>query len=324
MSSPTPRPWFPSSGFVDHREPDPLGGRDRVVLRADDLALGDRQAGRAEQRVRHLLVAGDVHGQRTRPRRHRGADPLLVLPLPELHERLFVQPDERDVPAGRLVKDRLRRRPELPALREQDQPLELHGEIEPRLRLHQVVHESDREPPGLETDVLLGVPVDHVVLATRAGAPRLAARDVRARFPLQLERDVFRHVTQPRAVHQPLAEAAALAERARVLPHAGQQLQQAVVELRDRVRRPLLERPEVHEHADAGLVGPVIRAAEDLRLDDREVGLGPALLGGRGLALGALTVGSGLGAARRHSEASRSAARASSAASSLRARRSNQ
>ncbi len=117
-----------------HGEPDPLGGHDGIVLGAHHLAARDRQPGRGQQAVRHLLVAGDVHGERTRLGGHRGADPLLVGPLAQLDQGVFVQPDPRDVAGDGFVDDRLRRRAELPAFGEQDQALPARLRSRTRLR----------------------------------------------------------------------------------------------------------------------------------------------------------------------------------------------
>ena len=148
-SSPTPRPWFPSSGFVTTGNPIRFAAATASSSVRTTSLLGTGRPGRAEQLVRHLLVARDVHGERARLGGHRGADPLLVLPLSELHERLLVQADERDVAARGLVEDGLGRRAELPPLGQQDQPLELRGEIELRLGFTRWLTEPYREPPGL-------------------------------------------------------------------------------------------------------------------------------------------------------------------------------
>jgi len=50
--------------------------------------------------------------------------------MTELHERMTVEPDERDVAAHRFVDQRLCLRPERPPFRERDQVLELDGEVE--------------------------------------------------------------------------------------------------------------------------------------------------------------------------------------------------
>jgi len=101
-----------------HGEPDPARGGDRGILGAHDLAPRHGQTRRRQQLVRHLLVAGDVDREGTRHRRHRRPDPLLVLALAELHERVLVQAHPRDVARDGLVDDRLGRGPELPSLGE--------------------------------------------------------------------------------------------------------------------------------------------------------------------------------------------------------------
>ena len=80
-----------------------------------------------------------------------------------------------------------------------------------------------------------------------AGAARLADVHLRAGEALQLDRDVLRHVAQPRALLEPADEAAAAAERAGVVLERGQQADQRLVEARDPVARPLLELAQVDD-----------------------------------------------------------------------------
>ena len=118
-----------------------------------------------------------------------------------------------------------------------------------RDRIDQVVDQGDRHPAGLDPDVLLAELVDDVVLAVRAGRPGLAVADVGPGQVLELERDVLGDVTGPRPLAQPGDEAAAPAERAGVVLERRQQLDEAVDEAGDLVRRELLEDAEVDEHA---------------------------------------------------------------------------
>ena len=132
--------------------------------------------------------------------------------LAELHERVLVEPDPRDVAGDGLVDDRLRRRTERGALGAQDEVVELLLEVEVGVGLDEVVHESYGEPPGLETDLLVDVAVDDVVAALLAlHLTRLAAPDVVADHLLEREGDVLGDVTEPGALVEPLDETAATA-----------------------------------------------------------------------------------------------------------------
>ena len=144
----TPRPWLPSSGLTATGRPMRVAAATAASSSRTSSSPGNRHAGRREQPVRELLVAGDVDPERPGLARHRRADPLLVDPVPELDERLLVQPDPRDVAERRLVQDRLGRRPEGSALGEEDQLLELRAEVEARLGLDEVIDEADGELPG--------------------------------------------------------------------------------------------------------------------------------------------------------------------------------
>ena len=132
----------------------------------------------------------------------------------------------------------------------------------------EVVDERDGHPAGLEPDGLLAVLEDAVVLAVRAGRARLAVADVGAGEVLELERDVLGDVAGPGPVAQPRDEAAAPAERAGVVLEGRQERDERVGEAGELVRRVLLEDAEVDEHADDRLAGPVVRAAQDARLED--------------------------------------------------------
>src|SRR4051794_32071403 len=135
--------------------------------------------------------------------------------LAELDQALPVEPDPGDVARDRLVDDRLRRGAEGLSLGEPDEALHLRGEIEVAFALrHEMVDEGHGDLAGLDADLLLAELVDHVVLAGLAGSPCLADADRRAGDVLQLERDVLRDVTQPRALGEPRQETAAAAERA--------------------------------------------------------------------------------------------------------------
>src|ERR671910_3285042 len=92
-------------------------------------------------------------------------------------------------------------------------------------------------------------------------------------------------------------------------------------EARDRVRRPVLERAEIDEQPDRGVVRPVVRTPEHLGLDHLQVGREWTLVRDR-LVLRPPAVRSRAGPAVAHSEASRSTPGTS--ASSVRPRRSNQ
>jgi hypothetical protein len=92
--------------------------------------------------------------------------------------------------------------------------------------------------------------------------------DVGAGEVLELERDVLGHVAHPRPVAQPRDEAAAPPERAGVVLERRHQLDEGVGEVRDRVGRERLEHAEVDQHADDRLACPVVRSAQDARLDD--------------------------------------------------------
>ena len=197
--------------------------------------------------------------------------------VPELDERVAIEPEERDVAADRLVDERLGRRAERLSLGEADQALHLGCEIEEELgvvRRDEVVDERDGHPAGLQPDRLLSVFEDAVVLPDRAGRARLAVAHIGTGQVLELERDVLGDVPHPGPLAEPGDEAATTAERAGVILERRQQRDQRVGEVRQRVRRVPLEHAEVDEQADDRLARPVVRAAQHARLDDPQAGLG--------------------------------------------------
>ena len=193
--------------------------------------------------------------------------------LAELDERVAVEADVGNVARGRLVEDRLRRRPEGRPLRDQDEALQLGHEIDRRaivLRRHEVVDEGHRDLPGFDPDLLLAELVDHVVAAVLAGRSGLAVANGRAGEVLELERDVLGDVAHPGPVAEARDEPAAPAQAAGVVLEARQEVHEGLGEARDLVARVVLERAEVDDHPDDGFASPVVGAAQDPRLDDPE------------------------------------------------------
>ncbi len=254
-----------------HRVADGGGRSGRLLLVADHLGARHRHAGRRQQLVGQLLVGRDVDAQRAGLAGHGGADALLVDAVAQLHQRLLVQADGRDVAQGGLVQDGLGRRAERRALGQQDQLLELDAEVEVRLRRDQVVDQPHRQAPGRQAHALLAERVDDVVLPRLAGAAGLAAADLGAGLALQLQRDVLGHVAQPGALAQAPGEAAGAARAAGVAADLRQHVQQPLDEAGNGARRELLQHAQVDHQLDGGLVAPVVRPTVDPRLDDLQL-----------------------------------------------------
>ena len=255
---------------------DPVARAHGPLDGAHRLGPRHRQTGGREQPGRELLVAGDVHRERGRVRRHGRPDASLVNALPELHEGVLVEPQPGDVARDGLVEDGLGRRAEGGALGGEQEALELAVEVELRVGPHEVVDQPHGEAARRQADALVDVPVDDVVLTVLAGAARLAPADVVAGLLLQLQGGVLGDVTEPGALLEPLEEAAAVAPRARVPGDAGQRVEQPVDEPGQGVGREVLERTEVDDQVDRRLEGPHVRTAVDAGLQDREVGTGGA------------------------------------------------
>ena len=222
---------------------------------------------------------------------------------------MIVQPDVGDVPARRLVEDGLGRGAEGGPVGQQHQALQLGDEVEGGVGLNQVIEQTDRQLPGRDADLFLVIAVDDVVIARRAGPPRLAPGGGRTGLALELERHVLGDVTHPGAVTETLDEAAGPVQRAAVVVQTGQEIDQCIGEGRQGVRGPVLEHAEIDEQPDRRLVGPVVGAPQDLALEDLEVGTDRRLVC-RGFALGILVaLDSRFRARIAHSDALRSSSR---------------
>ena len=109
----------------------------------------------------------------------RRLNALLELAMTELHQRVVVEPDPRNVAILRGLNQRTGRRAEFLALCHQDEALQLVGKIEFGVELvfdlrlevvGQEMHQQpDRQLPGLEPDIALMVLIDEVVLARHPG-----------------------------------------------------------------------------------------------------------------------------------------------------------
>ena len=153
-----------------------------------------------------------------------------------------------------------------------DQALERDDEVEGWIGADQVIDQPDGEAARRKPHVLLAVAVDHVVLAGLARLAGLASGDRATRLVLELEGDVFGDVAQPGALPHSLQEPPWTVERAAVLLEPWEEVDQGLVEGRQRVRGPGFERPEVHQQPDGGLVGPEVGTAQDLGFEDAQVG----------------------------------------------------
>src|SRR6185436_2843234 len=69
------------------------------------VALGDGEADVAEHAAGVVLVLRDLDGDGAGPVAHGGLDAAQVLPQPELHQRVAVQPAHGDAAAHRLFHD---------------------------------------------------------------------------------------------------------------------------------------------------------------------------------------------------------------------------
>ena len=132
--------------------------------------------------------------------------------LAELDQGVLVEPDPGDVTGDGLVEDRLRRGTERRALGAQDERLQLGVPVELGVGLDEVVDQAHGELGRGQSDLLVDVPEDHVVVAGLAlDRPGLAAADVVPHDLLQRQGGVLGDVPEPGALVEALDEPAPLA-----------------------------------------------------------------------------------------------------------------
>ena len=88
-------------------------------------------------------------------------------------------------------------------------------------------------------------------------------------------------VAHPGPVAKALDEPAGAMQREAMVTKAGQQVDQRVGELGQRVGGPVLERAEVDQEPNRRFVGPVVWSPKDLDLQDREFSLCWRFIGDR-------------------------------------------
>ena len=158
------------------------------------------------------------------------------------------------------LDDGPRARPEAHLLGQIAEPLDFLGHVErPIVDGGQAQFAGDGQT--LAAHRLLDILDDHFVDALLGGFAGLAEADFRARQRLKFQRDVFENMAQVGAVAQALKEAAALADAATVLDHAGQPAHQAIVKTR-KFSRGSIQVAQVDPHFQHGEVGPNVRPSK--------------------------------------------------------------
>ncbi len=264
---------------LDHaREAEALRGGDRVVLGLHHLAPRNGEPGTVEEAVGQLLVGRDVDGDPAGPAGHRRADPLLVDALAQLDEAEPVEADVRDVAPGGLVEQRLGA----------DGPNASRSAS--RIRSSSSGTRSKSTVSSLGATRWLTSPTAFLPAARptcssryskitlyRPYSPVLRVLPWRTSVPARFWNSrAMCSATWPSQVPSLSLrdEPAAPAEAAGVVVERREHLDQGVDEPGDRVARELLEDAEVDDLPDHRLGRPVVRAAEDARLEDPEAGLG--------------------------------------------------
>ena len=230
------------------------------------LLLGHGEAELPEDLVGLFLVPREFYGNVRRLARHRGLDTLLEAAVPQLHERVVVEPHPRNATRLSGVHDRRGARSERAALCKADEAVALVvkgptlGNDAGRARFigEQRGDEAQRELACFQAFVALFVLVHHVVDAVGTRASRLAKGDRDARDVLQFDGDVFKDVPQPRAVvlGHPADESAGFAIGASVLTEPGERVEEPRHKGGPEATGwPRLKRAQVQREPDDGEVG---------------------------------------------------------------------
>ena len=249
-----------------HRVADPLRRGDGVVLPLHQPLAGNRQAEVGQQAIGLFLVGGELHRDVRRAGGDGGLDPLLEASVPELDQALLVEPDPGNPPLFRRPHQRHGAGPQRAALGKADELVPLRREVEsrrnrplgPERGREQRMEQGDPELSRLETDVLLLVLVNHMVMSRGALRPGLPEGHRLTRDVLQLDRHVLQDVAHPSAftLGEAPNKAARLAVGAPVLVQPRQRGDQRVGERRPQLpRRPLLQLTEIQLQPDHREVG---------------------------------------------------------------------
>ena len=215
-----------------------------------------------EDIVRLFLVRRDLHRDVRSLGCHGGLNPLLPAPVAELHHRILVQPEPGDVPFPRRTNEGRGAGSERVALDEANErvalvlPVEVLGEIFdalPCLVGQECEQERSGQSAGGEADLAVVVFVDDVVFALRSGSARPAEGDVLSGHVLELDRDVFQDVPQPRALvlGETADESSGLTIGTPVLPETREGFEEMFDErFPEPERRPGLEGAQVDPESD--------------------------------------------------------------------------
>ena len=193
--------------FDHHRITDPLCAAHRLARIVNHALLRHRQAQIVEQIVGVFLVAGYFHRDMAGLRGDRRLNPLLVLAVPELDQRIIIQPEPRDTTLFGGLDQRSGRGAEFLALGAQHEgsqlflPVELGIKIILDLGLKTVGQKMHQEPqrqlPRCQSDIALTVLVDHVVLRRVAGATGPAKGDLSTGDTLNFQRAMLHDMAHP-------------------------------------------------------------------------------------------------------------------------------
>src|SRR5262249_20090461 len=161
-----------------------------------------------EDLVGLLLVARQLDRDVWRAAGDGRLDPLLVLAVPELHQRLVVESQPRDAATLCGMNERRGRRTERPALCEANEliaslreaPFRGYAPRGTQLRRQQRTQQAQPQLTGGNALITLHILVDHGVDAGHRRAARLAEGHRLAGNVLQLDRHVLEHVPEPGAL----------------------------------------------------------------------------------------------------------------------------
>jgi hypothetical protein len=220
-------------GLGDHGVADASCGAHRLRFVLHRLLARHRQAERRQDLVGLLLVARELHRDMRGASADRRLDALLVLAVPQLHQRLVVQAQPGDLARLRRAYERGSGRTERTPLRETDEfvarlgpaPALGHAAARTDFLRQQRAEEAQAQLARRDALVALRELVHHGVdPRALVDAACLAEGHVFAGDVLQLDRDVLKDVAEPRplAFAHASEKAARLAIGAAVLGEAGQ------------------------------------------------------------------------------------------------------
>ena len=248
-------------GLDAHGQANALRGLPSSGRAVHDLTFGHRHAAHAEQLFGQVLVFGDAFGNGARAVGLCCPDPPLLCPVAKLHQIAVVEADGWDAAVTGRIDDAGCARPNAQAVHHLFEAVDLGSDIKCAVfdgRQNQVT----RCLEGALADGFMAGTDHHFVNAPWPRFAGFAKAGLHAGLVLQLEGDMFQHMTRPSALFQSLQETTPFAHTASVLDQAWQPSGQALIEALQGVGGKVFQSADVNQSLHDRAVSPDVRSAQ--------------------------------------------------------------